>query len=213
MALSLTDKLVGFIVRPVETFRAVRDEELAAPAIYYLVLLIINAILTAIVAALGFGAARSAQMGLGLGAVSGAMAFIVGLIFAFIAGIILLIIVSIFIHIGAKIMGGRGDFADSLKSSVYALTPYMLLGWLAVIPIIGWLLGLIFFIWSIALLVLGVRELHELDTMKAVIAVVIAVVILFIIAVILGLILGAAFLALFGIASSSGAIPVVTVSP
>lgn len=192
MALSLTDKLVGFIVRPVETFRAVRDEELAPPAIYYLVLLIINAILSAIVAYLGFGAATNNTPGIG--------AFIAGLIAAFILGIISLILISIFLHLGARIMGGRGDFADSFKSAVYSLTPQMLLGW---IPIIGF----IFTIWSIVLLVLGVRELHELDTMKAIIAVVIAVVIILVIAIILGIIFGLAILSIIGLSGMPGVVP------
>ena len=144
MALSLTDKIVGFIVRPVETFRAVREEELGPPIIYWLVLLIINAILTAIVAYLGFGAAVDRTPGVG--------AFIAGLIAAFILGIIALLLWAIFLHIGAKVMSGRGDFADSFKSAVYAQTPNLLLGW---IPIIG----IIFWLWSIVLLFLGVREI------------------------------------------------------
>ena len=193
MTLSLTDKIVGFIVRPVETFREARDETVTDAGIYYLVLLVINAVLTAIVAYLGIGVARSSPPGIGT--------FIAGLIGAFIIGILLLALVSIFLHIGTRIMDGRGDFADSFKSVVYAQTPSMLLSWIPFIGFIVW-------IWSVVLLVLGVRELHEMDTMKAVIAVVIAVVIVVVIAAILGLILGAAFLALFGIASSSGAIPI-----
>jgi hypothetical protein len=184
MALSLTDKIVGFIVRPVETFRAVREEELAPPTVYYLVLLIINAILTAIVAYLGYGAATNNPPGIG--------AFIAGLIAAFILGIIGLILWSVFLHIGAKIMGGRGEFADSYKSALYSQTPNLLLGW---IPIIG----IIFWLWSIVLLFLGVRELHEMETVRAVIAVVIAVVLFIIVIAII-----AAILALIGIAILGG---------
>ncbi len=128
MALSLTDKIVGFIVRPVETYRAVRDEEFAAPSIYFLVLLIIDAILTAIVAYLGLAAvdANTPRFDLGLGGSIGA--FIAGLIIAFIVGIVALLLWAVFLHIGAKIMSGRGDFADSFKSAVYAQTPNLLLG-------------------------------------------------------------------------------------
>lgn len=184
MVLSLTDKLVGFIVRPVETFRAVREEEFGPPVVYYVVLLIINAILTAIVAYLGIGAVADNPPGIG--------GFIAGLIGAIIFGIIALILWAIFIHIGAKVMGGRGDLADSFKSALYAQTPSLLLGW---IPIIG----IIFWLWSIVLLFLGVRELHEMDTMRAVIAVVIAVVLFIIVVAIL-----AAILALIGIAILGG---------
>lgn len=190
MALSLTDKIVGFFTRPVETFRAVRDEDLVPPIIYYLVLLVINAILTAIVAYLGFGAAAGNPPGIG--------AFITGLIGAFIGGIIFLILWAVFLHVGVKIMGGRGDFADSFKPAVYAQTPSLLIGWLSVIPVIGWLIGIILFIWTLVLLFLGVRELHEMDTMRAVIAVVIAAVLYIIVIAIIAAILALIGIAIFG---------------
>jgi hypothetical protein len=203
MALSLTDKIVGFLARPVETYRAVRDEELGPPVVYFLVLLIINAILTAIVAYLGIGAAANNPPGIG--------AFILGLIGAFIWGIIMLAFGSIFLHIGAKIMGGRGDIADSFKSAVYASTPNLLLGWLAIIPVIGWLIGIIVFLWMLALLFLGVRELHEMETTRAVIAVVIAAVLLLIVITIIAVILAILGIALIGgiagIASMTGYVP------
>jgi hypothetical protein len=186
MALSLTDKLVGFIVRPVETFRAARDETLTDAGIYYLVLLIISAILHAIIAYLGISAADSNSTGFNLGMSGSIGAFVGALIIAFIAGIIGLILWSVFLHIGAKIAGGRGDFADSFKAAVYSQTPSLLLGW---IPIIG----ILFSLWSIVLLFLGVRELHETDTVKAVLAVVVAVVLYIIVIVILAMI-GLAFL-------------------
>jgi len=123
--------------------------------------------------------------------------FVGALIVAFISGIIGLILWSVFLHIGAKIAGGRGDFADSFKSAVYSQTPSLLLGW---IPVIGFLFAL----WSIVLLFLGVRELHEVDTMKAIIAVVVAVV-LFIIVIALRALLGLAFLGgIAGLASVPG---------
>ena len=191
MALSLTDKIMGFFVRPVETFRAVRNEDLVPPIIYYIVLLIINAILVAIVAYLGYGAAANEPPGAG--------AFFAGLIGAIVAGILGLLLWAVFLHIGAKIMGGRGDFADSFKPAVYAQTPSLLIGWLSVIPIIGWLIGIILFIWTLVLLFLGVRELHEMETMRAVIAVVIAAVLYIIVIAII-----AAILALIGIAIVGG---------
>lgn len=211
MALSLTDKIVGFLARPVETYRAVRDEELGPPVVYFLVLLIINAILTAIVAYLGLAAADANTPNFSLGIGGSIGSFILGLIGAFIWGIIMLAFGSIFLHIGAKIMGGRGDFADSFKSTVYASTPSLLLGWLAIIPVIGWLIGIIVFIWMLVLLFLGVRELHEMETTRAVIAVVIAAVLLLIgitiIAVILA-ILGIALIGgIAGIASMTGYVP------
>ncbi len=95
------------------------------------------------------------------------------------------------------IAGGRGDFADSFKSAVYAQTPSLLLGWIPIISII-------FTIWSIVLLFFGVRESTSLDTTKAVIAIVVAVVIYIIVIAILTF-LGLAFLGgIAGLASVPG---------
>lgn len=197
MAVSLTDKLVGFIIRPVETFRAVRDESIVDAAIYFLVLLIIGAILRAIVAYLGLTVADEGSPAFNLGMSGGIGAFVGALIIAFIAGIIGLLLWSVFLHVGAKVMSGRGDFADSFKSAVYAQTPSLLLGWIPIISIL-------FTIWSIVLLFFGVRELHDLDTMKAVIAIVIAVVLYIVVIAILAL-LGLAFIGgIAGLASVPG---------
>lgn len=197
MAVSLTDKLVGFIIRPVETFRAVRDESIVDAAIYFLVLLIIGAILRAIVAYLGLTVADEGSAAFNLGMSGGIGAFVGALIIAFIAGIIGLLLWSVFLHVGAKVMSGRGDFADSFKSAVYAQTPSLLLGWIPIISIL-------FTIWSIVLLFFGVRELHDLDTMKAVIAIVIAVVLYIVVIAILAL-LGLAFIGgIAGLASVPG---------
>ncbi|NLX49929.1 MAG: YIP1 family protein [Methanospirillum sp.] len=212
MAIPLTEKLVGFILRPVGTFRDARDETVVDAGIYFLVLLVINALITAVLSVLGFSAVESVESTFGIGATTGALDFVGSLVAAFIGGIVVLIVLSVFLHVGARFAGGRGDFADSLKSSVYSLTPSMLLGWLVIIPVIGWILGLVFFIWSVVLLVLGVRELHELDTGRAIIAVVIAIGIILLILVILAVVIGVALFALFGIFSSSGGpLPVVTV--
>ena len=193
MSPSLTEKLVGFLVRPVETFRAARDETLPDAGIYYFVVLVISALLHAIVAFLGISATDENSTGLNLGMTGSTGAFVTALIIAFIGGIFYLLLWSIFLHIGAKVAGGRGDFADSFKSTVYSQTPALLLGW---IPVIGF----IFELWSIVLLFLGVRELHEVDTMKAIIAVVVALVLFLIVVAVLvflglGVLLGTAGMA------------------
>ena len=197
MSPSLTDKLVGFLVRPVETFRAARDESLTDAGIYYFVLLVISAVLHAVIAFLGISAADTSSTGFNLGMSGSVGAFVGALIIAFIGGIIGLLLWSVFLHVGAKVAGGRGDFADSFKSAVYSQTPNLLLGW---IPVIGFLFGL----WSLVLLFLGVRELHEVDTTKAIIAVVVALV-LFLIVVAIFAFLGIAFLTgIAGMASVPG---------
>ncbi|MEN6519437.1 MAG: YIP1 family protein [Methanospirillum sp.] len=199
MALSIAEKIQGFILRPIETFRAVRDETFGDAITYFVVLLIINAVLSAIVGFLGFSAME--MPGSAIAGAGGIGAMIAAFIIAVIAGIVGLIVGSIILHIGVVVMGGHGGFMQTLKAAVYGLTPYYLLGW---IPIIGFLAA----IWGLVIEIFGIRELHDMTTGRAVIAWLISLVIVIVIAVILAVVVGLAFLALFGIASSSGPVPV-----
>ena len=200
MTLSLTEKITGFVMRPVETFREVRGETFGDAATYFAVLLLINAVLSGIVGLLGF---RSVGMpGADIAGAGGLGGMIGAFIIAVIAGIIGLIIGAIILHIGVIIMGGQGGFISTFKATVYGLTPYYLLGW---IPVIGFLAG----IWGLIVEIFGIRELHDMDTGKAVIAWVISVVIVIIIAVSLAVVIGAAIFGLLGIASATTT-PVIT---
>lgn len=144
--------------------------------------------------------------GAGIAGAGGVGTMIAAFLFALIAGIITLVVGSVLLHIGVVVMGGRGGFVQTFKAVVYGLTPYYLLGW---IPIIGGLAG----IWGLIIEIFGIRELHDMTTGRAVVAWLISIVIVVVILVILILIVGVALFALYGIASSSRPVPVVTVSP
>lgn len=205
MKLSITDKIVGFITRPAETFRAVREETFGIAITYFGALLIVNAVLSAIVGYFGFGIGAG-MPGSGIAGASGLGAMVTALIFALIAGIIGLAIGSILLHIGVIVMGGRGGFMQTFKAVIYGQTPYYLLGW---IPIVGLIAG----IWGLVVEIFGIRELHDMTTGRAVFAWLISLIIVLIIVAVLVVILGALLFTVFGIASSSGAIPAVTISP
>ncbi len=204
MTLSTAEKIPGFLLRPVETFRAVREETFGDAVTYFVILLIVNAVLSAIVGYLGFRAIG--MPGADIAGAGGFGLMIAAFLFAVVAGIISLLVGSILLHIGVVIMGGRGGFIQTFKAVVYGLTPYYLFGW---VPVIGGLAG----IWGLIVEIFGIRELHDMTTGRAAIAWLISLLIVLVIVTILIVILGALFLAVFGIASSSGAIPVVTVSP
>jgi len=108
--------------------------------------------------------------------------------------------------VGVVVMGGLGGFVRTFMAVGYGLTPYYLFGW---VPVIGGLAG----IWGLFIEIFGIRELHDTTTGRAAIAWPISLVIVLVIVAILVVMVGVALFALFGIASSSGAIPVVTVSP
>ncbi len=204
MTLSTAEKIQGFLLRPAETFRAVREETFGDAVTYFVILLIVNAVLSAIVGYLGFRAIG--MPGADIAGAGGLGAMIAVFIAAVILGIISLVVGSILLHFGVVIMGGRGGFVQTFKAVLYGLTPYYLFGW---VPVIGGLAG----IWGLIVEILGIRELHDMTSGRAAIAWLISLVIVLVIVAILIVILGALFFAVFGIASSSGAIPVITVSP
>jgi hypothetical protein len=189
MALSFLDKIVGFLARPAETFRAVRDETLTDAAIYYLLLLIFTSVLGGLMVYLGFAVMDGSGLGINTGTEAGIMSFVWALIFIYIWGLFTLVIWAIVLQIGAKALGGRGEFADAFKVAVYAQTPFLLLGW---IPVIGWIITQL---WAVWLTVVGVRELYGVETGKAAGVAVVALVLYLLVSWIL---------LLFGVSAATG---------
>jgi hypothetical protein len=74
---------------------------------------------------------------------------------------------------------------------MYGSTPGLLFGW---IPIIGMIAS----IWSLVLEVLGIRQLHEITTGKAILAVVMMLVVFIVLAVILAAVIAAFIFGLAG---------------
>ncbi len=169
MAVSFLDKIVGFLARPAETFRAVRGETMGDAGVYFLLLLVVQAVLGGLMVYLGL--ARMNGSGIGVNAVAGdPMSFVWALIFTYIWGLLTLVVWSVVLQIGARALGGRGEFSDAFKTAVYAQTPYLLLGW---IPVIGWVITQL---WALVLTIIGVRELYGLDTGKAAAVAVVALI-------------------------------------
>jgi hypothetical protein len=158
-------KVKGFLLEPVETFQKSRTDEPAAVLTYFAVLLLINAVLSAIVAAAVVGAV-SEFAGLNIGAPLPVVVFFAVLV----GGFILTLIFAAWVHLWVYLFGGRKGIMQTVYAIIYGHTPRLLLGW---IPVIGF----IFSLWSLALNIVGIRELQELSTMKATLVVAIAVLI------------------------------------
>jgi len=162
----------GFLLSPVETFRSVKETDLGDSLVYYLILLVINAILSAIVGIAMVSAVwatfsgLSESLGLPLPAVAG-FGVVVFAIVMIIVQFIFAFIIATWLHLFVYLLGGRKGYLQTLKSVTFGSTPAMLLGW---IPFIGFLAG----IWTIVLEIFGIRELQEMATGKAVLAVLIA---------------------------------------
>jgi len=190
----------GFLLTPVETFRTVRDTDLGDSLKYYLILLAINAVLSAIVSLAMASAVRTTitsiftQAGIPLPAVTGAGVIGIALMMI-IVQFVLVFIGAAWLHVFVWLLGGRRGYLQTLKAIIFGSTPTMLFGW---IPFIGFLAGL----WSLVLGIFGLQELQNMTTLKAVLAIFFSVMIVILIAI--------AIASFFVIAySESGPIPVI----
>lgn len=185
------EKVRGFVVNPVETFQEQKGGSLGDAFVYFLVLLVIDAVLSAIVLGIGIGIPSMYQSFPGL---RGAVPFMI-FFGTLIGGIIGVFIGGAWIHIFVWALGGRKGYVETVRSIMYGSTPMLLLGWIPIVSFIGG-------IWAIVLDILGIRELQEMSTGRAVAAVVIAIVIVLVIVAILAL---AAFMAFTSAINSAGA--------
>ena len=168
-------KIKGFIVSPVESYQAARADGTDVAAPYLIVLLLIHAVMTAIVTFIGISV-----MGM-FAPMMPRFAMPVVLFFgALIGGAVLTILFSLWLHLWVYLLGGRKGLFETAKAVIYGMTPGMLLGW---IPFIGPL----FCLWSSVLQLIGVRELQEMSSGKALVAMIIAVMVPLIILVLLAM--------------------------
>lgn len=202
------DKVRGFIMHPTETFRKVKEEPLSSVLKYWVVLMIIFSLLYALIYPLYIATVFSSFENMeeapelhdipiwgSIFAGEVTMALVLIIFIVIVAGSFIgLFLAGAWLHLWVRIMGGKRRYVETVKAVAYAQTPSLLLGW---IPFVGF----IFNIWSLILEVFGVRELQEMPTDKAAIAVVVAIVSLIIIGVIIAL---AAIFFLIGLSALPG---------
>lgn len=92
--------------------------------------------------------------------------------------------------VGTRVMpdpATKADFPETFRTIAFAAAPGIL-GIVTIIPILGWLLMMVIWVWTIAAMVIAVREvLDYTDTVKAVIVVVIGWLIQLIVTFLLGM--------------------------
>ncbi len=172
--MDFTEKVKGFLFEPSKTFDAIKGENLSEAIKYYAVIVAVYSAIFAVLLAFAGTIFGSMMGGRNLGMLMGAGVGAGGAIIFFVMFMILAI-VSAFIggaifHIFVYIAGGRKGIEQTIKAVMYGSTPGLLLGW---IPIIGFIGG----IWSLVLEILGIRQLHEITTEKAVLAMVLLIVV------------------------------------
>jgi len=189
----------GFLLSPVDTFQKVRKADLGDALKYFLILVVINTVLSVIISLVALSSMWAAYssifegLGIALPAAAGFGIIVFAILMIFVT-LLALFIGAAWLHLWVYILGGRKGYTQTLKAIAYGDTPSLLLGWIPIIGIIGG-------IWSLILWILGIRELHEISTGRAALALILAIVVLLIIIIALA---AAFFFALV----SSGVMPV-----
>ena len=179
------EKVKAFLLTPVEELQKSRGDSTKSTLLYYILIVLFNAILTALVVLIlgGHGTLNTMstllkQFGWALPFVGALGAILVVVVMAILA-VVFLFIGGIWLHIWVYIAGGRKGYMHTVKALAYGSTPGMIIGW---IPIIGPFIG---GIWTLVLEVLSVREMHQISTARAAVAVILAVIIPIIIVMLL----------------------------
>jgi hypothetical protein len=113
-----------------------------------------------------------------------------GIVFGAVTSVIGYVLWAIVVWaVGTKVMpdpATNADFAETFRVIGFAAAPGVL-GIITIIPLLGWLFVFLIWLWSIAAMVVAVRQvLDYTDTMKAVLVVVIGFVVNFVVTMILG---------------------------
>jgi len=172
---SIVEKAKGLLLNPVESLQKSRTDAIEPAIKYFAVLVLINSILSFVVAlflleAGSYAIFKTMAVELGL-AVMPLMGVVGGVVYIIIVEFLALFFVFIlggWLHIWVYLLGGRKGYIQTVKALIFGSTPCMLIGW---IPFIGTIIG---GIWSLVLSILGVRELQEISTGRALAAVVVS---------------------------------------
>ena len=171
--LSFGEKVKGFLGAPLNTFNNVEAEALGSAVKYFTIWLVIYVVLRTVVfytlerrvleTLWDLPGWRDAALYLyhfdpvafALLAVAGAFGS--------------LFITGSWAHLFVRAFGGRKGYGNTIKAFAYGQTPLLLFGW---IPFVG----MLFWIWALVLNIIGIRQLHEISTGRAVGAVLLSIV-------------------------------------
>jgi hypothetical protein len=163
---NFVEKVKGFLLKPAETFRATASESLNSAFQYYVILLIIYSILLAIVISVSLGITYYTLPLTGILGSNGASImnaftpFLVSYVLflpylVFMVSLFGIFLSGLFYHVFVILFGGQKGVAQTVKTVMYAWTPFFLIGWIPFISIIG-------VIWSWILIIIGIRENQEM---------------------------------------------------
>ena len=149
------DKAKLFLCDPAKAFKKEQKTSLGDAFKYFLTLGVVLAVLG----------------GIAIGIVTGsALTTVVSIVTIYVVTLASAVISGIILHIFAYLLGARKGLEQTMKTMLYAHTPFLILGW---IPFIG----IIFWLWKSVLNILGLIYLQKMRTWRAILAVVIPLII------------------------------------
>lgn len=127
MALSIVERIKGFLLSPSGTFDTSKEDTLGDAFKYFVVILAIYAVLVAIIAAVAFSLIRGMLGMFGVprmpfGAAIGPLVGVAVLIGALVGGIIGVFIFGLWTHIWVYLVGGRNGLEQTIKAVMYGET-------------------------------------------------------------------------------------------
>lgn len=163
---SLVDRMIGAAKLDVPTYEEIEHDENATLQAFIVVILVAIA------------------SGLGLLFVDGVSGFIGGLVRAILSWVIFAAVAYV---VGTRLIPGRdtrSSVDEILRTTGFAQTPG-LLGILAFIPILGIIVGLVVFVWSVVAVVVALRQALDTSTGRAVGIALLSLVVIFVVSAIL----------------------------
>ncbi|MCD4808769.1 MAG: YIP1 family protein, partial [Methanosarcinales archaeon] len=149
------EKVKGFLIEPSKTYDASKEDTLGDATKYFVILMMIFAILN-VISSHGFF-----SFGIRTSLFLLVLSPIIRVVSVFIYGAIL--------HISIYIVGGRNGISQTIKALMYAYTPALLFS--VMVFYISGILVWVLWLWALVLLILGIRQLQEITTNRALIAV------------------------------------------
>jgi len=145
-----------------------------------------------------------------LSALGGHISFmwgLVGLVWHLVMSIVSVFVIGFIIDALAPTFGGQKNLNQAIKVAAYSYTPWFVGGLFAIIPFLGWLIGLIFALYGLYVLYLGLPKLMKNTEDKTIIyelvVVVIAILVMWVIAAIGTMMTGGAMLGAAAISGSA----------
>lgn len=167
MMVRISDKIRGFLFSPGEAFWQVRDEHLQDTMIYFVSISIIYTLFSTLITGIAVSKHPALVLfGLGFGGGNIVLSFFIILALT----VVMAIAYACWLHLWIILVCGKRGLEKTIKTTLYFLTPSMLIGW---IPVIGAFAAPI---WSVVVGIIGLQELHKATFGRALIAILLSII-------------------------------------